>query len=732
MEKNQLDHYISYGKYQEALEILNLIQRDGILSDDEYLKKLYVQIFICLDNGEFHKGRELADKMIEESRKRGNILMEIDALIGMIENNSSLTMFNEAFELIDKAQILLKKIDDKLIKQMKKRQAYIFFLKGKIYRDLHDIVKAIELFKKSYELRKEINDRFGMIWSLSNLGVSSTTIGDFKVAEKSLKRSISIAKDLDAWVGIVWNLIHFGWVKYHLRDLNTAISSAKECFSICKSKNMVSPMSHCYDLLGHCSLVKGNLKESLSYFEKSLNIKLEKGQYNLLPYSYYYIGVVFSQKGEFKQSLEYFNKILEIKNVEIGKMFKPMYLNALGKVYGELGKFKLANQYLLEALDILKKNKTTHFKFLNFNLSSTKILHNLIILSVNNNDVEKLNFYLDKLYQKSLENPNIKQIDQLYRLDKGIILKLSNFLMDKIEAEEIFNEIIEEQLVDHDIVVEAMKNLCELYIYELELTGEEQILQEIEELSTRLLKIAESEHLYDLLAETFFFKAKISLLNLDIKNARLLLIKAQNTASEHELKRLANKISNEHDSLLMKLDDWEKKIEKNISLKERLHDSKLEFLISKKPNSNSNEIKNKSDIPVYFIIISTINAECIYNRAFGDIKIDDGSLIAGYISAINIFGKEAFSSKGSIDRIKHGDYITILQLQKEYLFGYVFKGYSYSAISKLNEFIKSLSQLNYNFDNLILDYEKNLKLPEEIHTTIENLADKIFLSSKII
>ena len=73
--------------------------------------------------------------------------------------------------------------------------------------------------------------------------------------------------------------------------------------------------------------------------------------------------------------------------------------------------------------------------------------------------------------------------------------------------------------------------------------------------------VAESEYLFDILAETYFLKAKITLLNLEINDACLFLTKAQNTANEHELTRLTSKISNEHDSCLMNLEKWEEKIQ---------------------------------------------------------------------------------------------------------------------------------------------------------------------------
>ena len=275
MDDNQIEHYISNGKYQEAFEALNSIQSERKLSENEILKKKYVEIFLCLDNGDFQKGRDIADEMIKLSIKYKNKLGEIDGLIAKVENSYSLLKINECFELIGKAQKLLKLINDKSVNIIKNRKAYLLYLKGKVHRDLHHIIEAIELFKSSYQIRKEINDRFGMLWSLTNLGVIITTIGDFQSADKYLTESLRIAKELDVDVGIVWNLINSGWVKYHLRDLKGAISYANECIELCKSHNFKNVLSHCCDLMGHCCLLKGDLKDALYNFNKSLNIRIE-------------------------------------------------------------------------------------------------------------------------------------------------------------------------------------------------------------------------------------------------------------------------------------------------------------------------------------------------------------------------------------------------------------------------------------------------------------------------
>ena len=63
-------------------------------------------------------------------------------------------------------------------------------------------------------------------------------------------------------------------------------------------------------------------------------------------------------------------------------------------------------------------------------------------------------------------------------------------------------------------------------------------------------------------------------------------------------------------------------------------------------------------------------------------------LIAGFLSAINKFAREAFSVKGSIERFKHEEFTMLYRNIEPISFCYVFKGQSYLATKKFDEFIK--------------------------------------------
>ena len=725
-QDTDVNNCIKYGKYQEALKILNSIQKENPLSDDDLLKKKYVQIFICLDKGEFQKGIKLADEMIQESQERKNKLRECDAYIGKIENYMCLGFINEGLEIIETGERVLSEIRENLIKEIKLRQAYFIFLKGRISQDKYEIFPSIRYFRQSYEIRKEINDQFGMLWSLLNWGVSIIAMGDFKKGEKYLNESLNIALDFNITVALLWSLIHLGWIKYHFMDLKSGISLAKKGLSICEQRNIKYVTTFYHDLLGHIHLVKGNLNEALFFFNKSQNIRLENDYNHILHYSYHSIGEVHRRKGELRQSLNYYKKCLDNSFIELRSIFKPKYLSIIGKIYGELGDFPTAKKYLLKSLNLQSKRGIFVYHSLNLNVSIAKTYHYLINLSIENDDIEEISKYLDELYQISIKYSNFKELDQLYHLNKAIVYKSSNRLRDKIKAGIIFKNIAEEKIINHEINIEAMTNLCEILLYEFELTGNQEILIKIENLLNKLLNIAHNQYLYDLLAEIYFFKAKISLLHLDIKNARSLLTLAQEIANKYDLKILAKKISYEHDYLLKNIDEWEEKSKMDLTLKERFSKIRYEFLFSKMVKSKIDILPNEHDSPIYLVILNIIDGHCLYDKIFREINIVDGNLIAGFISAINLFGKEAFSSSESIDRIKHGDFMITLQSKDNFLFGYVFKGFSYSAITKLENFVKKLFKINILVEELSYSIQIHIEISEKTKLEIDKLVLKFF------
>lgn len=95
------------------------------------------------------------------------------------------------------------------------------------------------------------------------------------------------------------------------------------------------------------------------------------------------------------------------------------------------------------------------------------------------------------------------------------------------------------------------------------------------------------------------------------------------------------------------------------------------------------------------------------------------NLIGSFLSAINSFGKEAFSSNLPFERMKHHDYSIVMRIEKPLLFCNVFKGQSYSATQKITTIAESVKtklhgswdQLTNPFSAVVPDEDPDMNLP---------------------
>ncbi|MBN1216705.1 MAG: hypothetical protein JXA99_14860 [Candidatus Lokiarchaeota archaeon] len=722
----EITENISLGKFKEALSLINSIKKQRQLSNDERILKKYARIFISLDEGMFIKGVKIADEQIKFSEKNEHILGIIDGILGKVENVVCLGYLNKGRILLHKAFKLLNQSIQKLDNiEIIKRKAYIKFLMGRIFAEKGKVHKAIKLMEESYELRKNVDYKYGMLWSLVNSGSLLMSIGKFEKAKNNLNTSLSLAEEINCEVGIIWSLIHLGGIEYHLRNLDKAKAYAERGLSISEKYGYIHSSSNCYDIIGHCLNKKGFLDEALIYFQKSLTNRIASKYTYLLAQSYYTIGNIYIQKGELKEGLDYFNNILEKPGIKEDQVSKPAYLTIIGRIYGELGDLETAKKYLTEAIDLLKDKEGYIFHYQNFNVSISKTLHGLIAILIRSKEYNLVNFYIEELDKLRTQYPEMKQFKQLYRLDRALFLKISDRLMEKMEAGAILRKITQEEIIDYEITVEAMTNLCEILIDELEITGDEKILKEIEELNEKLLQIAKSQFLYELLAKTYFFMAKISILKLEIDNAKILLSKAENIANDQGYERLAKKILDAYESVSKETKNWKDK-QNNNSLQERIANSRQDFLFTKLVDKKINDIKKANqDYPVYLVILSSRDGRCLYSKSFQKMILNE-DLVAGFISAINMFGKEAFSPSGTIDRIKHGDYQIIFQVSDTMIFGYVFKGSYSRATSNLNNFIQTF----FNKENILsfinLAINSFIEISDSVHLQIDTLVKNDF------
>ncbi|MEE9376479.1 MAG: tetratricopeptide repeat protein [Candidatus Lokiarchaeia archaeon] len=304
--------------------------------------------------------------------------------------------------------------------------------------------------------------------------------------------------------------------------------------------------------------IKGETDDALKYVERFLAL-VEKNELKnkfTIAYGLTNVQAVYALRGDLDRSIKYYEQSLEVFKELNNKPQIAYGLVSLSDKYRLKGEFNRALEYGEQSLVL--------FNELEWLIDGARVHASLIQLLIDSNEIQKAKLHLDQIDQINNKLKD-KKVNSWYLYHKALILKTSPRAKNRVEAEEILKEIIEEEEDEY-----ALLELCDLLLVELRMTNDLEVLEEIESYITRLLDVSEKKSSYTLLAETYFLKAKLALLTLDVKNARRFLTQAQQIAERWGYNQLATKISGEHDRLINQQTMWENLKDSEISLTERI------------------------------------------------------------------------------------------------------------------------------------------------------------------
>jgi tetratricopeptide (TPR) repeat protein len=606
-----------------------------------------------------------------------------------------------------------------------KEQLNCKILKSSIFNKLGKYEKALGLAEIALqECRSRKNHLLGIdavieiahsFWRLGEFDKSLSVLSDndeFFTKLKQQKKSNLKYKE-----AIVLRL---QGVVYHSKgELGKAQKLYKRSLDLWEKIGDKKEISTIMNNLGVLFKTKGELHKALEYYENSSKLCYEIGNKDDIATSLNNIGNVYRLQGELEKALENYKQSLnyweEFGNIQ----FISLSLCNIGEIYQQKGDFDTAVYYFKKALNLREEIGNKQEIALN--------LFYLISVSLDAKEKRRAERYFNRL--KEINGLDVdKIVFQIYRLAEAMILKTSNRMRDKVQAQELLREIIEEEIVDHSLTVLSLLNLCELLIEELKITGEKEILEIIKTIVSSLDEIAKKQKSYDLLVKINWFKSQLALIDLDLNKARELLSDAQYIAEKKGLRRLAMNISSDHDELLNQLSEWEELISKNASLKDRLEFAQLGELVIKQMKRREVDIPEITNEEPIMLLILAESGTPLFTKNYLEGSELDGILIGGFLAAIISFSKETFSSEGSIERIKHQEYTLLLKPKQKFLFSYVIKGQSYSALQKLEAFTKIISTSTSVWDDLNDVLKTSKTITPASRTMLDEIAKMIFPS----
>ena len=393
--------------------------------------------------------------------------------------------------------------------------------------------------------------------------------------------------------------------------MDKAIECHQESIRVIKEVGNIQILASNYNNLGATYQMKGDHKKALEFLQKSLTLKVQIGNQQDIAVTLLNLGVDCRMQGRLNQALEYYLQAQAIFEKLGDKKGIALVLNNLGDIYQLKGALNMALEYHQESLTLYdelgmkeeialsysnigeiyktKKNPKWAEKYFlrslkiyeesQNDLSISTVYYSLILLSLDNNELSECQNYLQKIKELK-KRVKSRIVNQQYQIGKALLLKTSTRFRSKMKAIEILEKVVKEEVADYNLTITAMIALCDLLLFELKTTGEEEILIKVKELTNELLDLAKKQSSHSMLTETYVLQSKLALLEFNVAKSQKLLDSALSIAEKRGLRNLAVKIYNEKIALEAQVENWEYLIKQKISLHERLELTKLEEIIS--------------------------------------------------------------------------------------------------------------------------------------------------------
>lgn len=545
LKLNQIASFITQERYEEALHIIPNVESLDTLDKSSHLFMLYLKSICFFNLGDLVKAREPLTLLLNLSQKSQNVLYGLDAICLLLKISMMSETRDESKRLIALGEILLNKGDMCASEDLTQRKAAFLYLKAVSSDPNTESENILDLIEESLSLREVIEDKAGISESFYGLGNYHLYRGDRKLAQEFFKKSLAVGEEIGK--------------KYLI--------------------------SQAYRALGNVHMFRGKFNLALDYTKKSYALVESIKNKCEISHNLQHLGEIYYLKGELESAKKCIVEALELAEAADYTVQVILCLYNLGRLLQDRGDFQTSLKQFKKALDLVKKRNAKFFL--------AEGLYNLIRLYTYHLTPGKAASLLKELEELKIEK-NTEWNNLIYRAGRALILKTSKRLSDKMEALIIFQKIAEEPCIIYKVTVEAIINLCDLLLYELKVTGNEDLLDELNHYCDRLLEIADEQNSHSLLAETFWLQSKLALLKLDIQQAQTLLLKAQSIAEEKGLNALANSIGYDHFSFFSQLQKWEEYLYRNVSLNRRIELAQLEDLVVKLIYKQPNDIPQKT------------------------------------------------------------------------------------------------------------------------------------------
>ncbi len=500
----EVEQLIIHGKFKEGLSVIEEGLKKKDISKEAELRFLILKSEVAYYLGNLQETLQLAELVLKESKGLANVLLQVDALILIVESSWWVNKLSKALETAEKGLEIISSATNLPAKAIAKRKAELLLWKAHIITHLGDFEKGLELAKEALSFAEESGYKNVISLTLIILGGVYRFLGEPKKGVGHSEKALDIATKIGNKFYIAFSYL-YGLVAVKAR--------------------------------------RREYEQALDLYNKAFDLLEEIGSTLLLAFKND-VGLVYQSMFQLDKALECFQEALKYS-----ELVKPLAYINIGYIYFLKYELEKAQEYYLKSMKIYEEMNDR--RVLPFNL------YNLVLLSLELKNLTQAQKYLKRLGQISNET-GFERIGRTYRFASILVLKASGDISDLVEATKLLSSFLAEEDLPSFWRLDALYSLLEIRIKELQLSTTDATLTEVKKQAIHLEVEAEEQQHRWLLANVYRLQSQLALVELDAKKAIELLEKAQVIAEEINVELLKKEIKEDQEKIEQQLSMWNK------------------------------------------------------------------------------------------------------------------------------------------------------------------------------
>jgi tetratricopeptide (TPR) repeat protein len=319
------------------------------------IKQIFLILLFCFIGVYIVKADRVSDSLLVQLKKSNQdtikirLLNELSAYLVNSNPDSAIFYANKALALAEK-EMPSKSRD--IVRRLKIFQSESYTNIGNSYKTLGNYEGAVSNYKKSLDIRNEIDDQKGVANNYIDIGIISSNKGNYDTAEEFYKKGIAILEEINDSTGLSKAYRNVGNVFYYMGDPDQAVEFYQKSLVMSEKINDLENVSRCYNNIGLIYKERRLFNWAEEYFNKSLAIKQKLGDKRGIATTYNNLGDVFFDQENYDEALKHYQKSLTLREEIKHKRDEAFSLRNIGRVLAIKKSYIEAEKYYQRSLKI--------------------------------------------------------------------------------------------------------------------------------------------------------------------------------------------------------------------------------------------------------------------------------------------------------------------------------------------------------------------------------------------